>query len=222
VTVLRDDPQGGARPVATLVMAHGAGASMGSGLMNAFAEAAARSGLAVVRFEFAYMAARRTGARPPPPRIPVMVPEFAGVLDAVLASVDGPVVIGGKSMGSRVACRLAAGPLDRRVVGVFALGFPFHPPSDPDRTRLDDLAAATLPVLVCQGTRDPYGDRGTVSGYELPDTVEIRWFEAADHDLHPTAASGFTAAGHLDAACAALAGFARRHAGGSYSAGSKS
>jgi predicted alpha/beta-hydrolase family hydrolase len=208
----RDDPEHGPA-TATLVLAHGAGAGMDSGTLQGIASALAGAGIATVRFEFGYMAARRSGRRPPPPRIKALVPEFAAVLDAVLATTPGPVLIGGKSMGSRVACRLAATALDRRVSGVVAIGFPFQPPGKPERTRLDDLAASRLPVLVCQGTRDPFGDHDTVTGHALGPSVTLRWFEGGDHDLKPPARSGATQADHLAAAAEAVVAFARSQVG---------
>lgn len=212
MTDLRRDVPERVPPAATLVLAHGAGAGMDSATLDALASALAEAGIETVRFEFAYMAARRFGRRPPPPRIAVLVPEFAAVLDTVLATTRGPVLIGGKSMGSRVACRLAGTGLDSRVAGVVAIGFPFYPPGKPERTRLDDLAASRLPVLVCQGTRDPFGDRDTVEGHSLGPSVTLRWFEAGDHDLKPPARSGITQADHLRGAAEAVAAFSRSHA----------
>jgi uncharacterized protein len=212
MTDLRVDDPAETPPVATVVLAHGAGAGMDSPALRNFAAALAGAGLKVVRFEFSYMAARREGRRPPPPGIAALVPEFAAVLGTVLSLGDGPVVIGGKSMGSRVAARLAERPLDGRVVGVFALGFPFHPPAHPERDRLPDLLASRLPVLVCQGTRDPFGTRERVAGYALGPGVTVRWFEDGDHDLIPRKASGQTRAGHVAAAAAAIADFARGQA----------
>ncbi len=199
--------------LATLILAHGAGAGMESGALASAAAAVAAAGIAVVRFEFAYMTAGRLGTRKPPPRLPALVPEYADVLARVLADTHGPVLLGGKSMGSRVACRLAGTALDRRVAGVVAWGFPFHRPGAPQATRLGDLAASRLPVLVCQGTRDPFGTRAEVDGYALPPTVRVAWFEDGDHDLAPRKASGFTAAGHAAAAAAAIAAFAASPSG---------
>ncbi|HUG60419.1 MAG TPA: alpha/beta family hydrolase [Methylomirabilota bacterium] len=197
--------------IATLVLAHGAGGPMDGATMSAAASAIAEAGVTVVRFEFGYMAGRREGKRRPPPRIPAIVPEFAAVLAAVLSDTEGPVLIGGKSMGSRVASRLAATDIDPRVRGVVALGFPFHPPGSPDRSRLDDLAASALPVLVCQGTRDPFGSRDEVAAMALPTAVTVAWLEDGNHDLAPRVSSGFTRSGHLAAAAKAVAAFAEAH-----------
>lgn len=193
-----------AAPGGTLVLAHGAGAPMDSAWMAAATAALVGAGLRVVRFEFPYMAARRDGVRLPPPRAESLLPAYRAALADVLARFDGPVLIGGKSLGGRVATMTAAAPLDPRVVGVVALGYPFHPPGAPDKLRLAPLAAARLPVTIVQGERDPFGNRGEVEGYDLPTGVAIRWCADGDHDLAPRRASGHTLAGHLDAAAAAV------------------
>ena len=112
----------------TVLLAHGAGAPMDSGSMTATAGALAAAGLRVARFEFGYMASRRTAAgRRPPPRAETLKPEYRAAVAELGA--DGPLVIGGKSMGGRVASMVAdelhaAG----RIVGLLCLGYPFHPP----------------------------------------------------------------------------------------------
>src|SRR4030095_5489955 len=103
-TFLADGPK--SAPV-TILLAHGAGAAMDSPAMNAFAQAFARQGLHVLRFEFGYMAARREGHGKPPARGEKLIPEY----DAAVAAATGsrPLVIGGKSMGGRVASMVADG-----------------------------------------------------------------------------------------------------------------
>ena len=184
----------------TLLLAHGAGAPMDSAWMEALAAALTAEGLAVARFEFAYMAARRTGARKPPPRAETLVAEYRAALATLLAEVEGPVLIGGKSLGGRVATMLAAETLDRRVVAVVAFGYPFHPPGAPDQLRLAPLAASRLPVLIHQGTRDPFGSETEVAGYDLGPGAVVRWYGDGDHDLAPRKASGHSLAGHLASA----------------------
>jgi predicted alpha/beta-hydrolase family hydrolase len=198
-----------ADPAATLLLAHGAGAAMDSPAMAGFAAALVEAGLRVVRFEFSYMAARRSGARKPPPKAEGLVPEFVAALDDTLARFPGPVLIGGKSMGGRIAVMAAGAPLDPRVLAVAVYGYPFHPPSDPEKTRLAPLLAARLPVLIAQGTRDPFGGRDDVGTYALPPSVSVRWFEDGDHDLAPRKASGFTQEDHWRSAAEAFAALAR-------------
>lgn len=195
---------------ATLVLAHGAGVGMDAPFMSRMAEKTAGEGIAVARFEFAYMAARRSGGpRRPPPRAEALIAEYSAALSAVLAGRDGPVLIGGKSMGGRVAAMLAGRDgLDRRVRGVVCLGYPFHPTGKPDQWRLAPLEAARLPVLIAQGERDPFGNRDEVSAVALPDTVRIAWLEDGDHDLKPRARAAADWNGNLADTAAAIAAFA--------------
>jgi len=182
----------------TILLAHGAGAPMDSAAMNAMAAALGGAGLRVARFEFGYMASRRTDAgRKPPPRAETLLGEYRNAVDELGAS--GPLVIGGKSMGGRVASMLADELLaDGKVAGLLCLGYPFHPPGKPEQLRTAHLAGLKTPALICQGTRDIFGSREEVSGYTLSKKIEILWLEDGDHDLKPRKAiSGFTAADHL-------------------------
>ena len=182
----------------TILLAHGAGAPMDSASMTATAKALAAAGLRIARFEFGYMAARRSlEGRKPPPRAETLNPEYRAAVAALGA--DGPLVIGGKSMGGRVASMVADDLLaDGRIVGLLCLGYPFHPPGKPEQLRTKHLADLRTPTLICQGTRDEFGTRAEVSGYRLSDRIEILWLEDGDHDLKPRKSiSGFSAADHL-------------------------
>ncbi len=181
VDLLRSGPAGAG---ATVLLAHGAGAAMDSPAMTAIAEALGAVGFAVVRFEFAYMAARRQGARKPPPRAETLIPEYMAAIEA--AAVTGPLIVGGKSMGGRVASLLAddlhgAG----RIVGLLCVGYPFHPPGKPESLRTAHLETLRTPALICQGTRDPFGSAEEVAGYALSPKVALHWLEDGDHDLKP-------------------------------------
>jgi predicted alpha/beta-hydrolase family hydrolase len=181
----------------TILLAHGAGAPMDSAAMTAAARALATEGLRVARFEFAYMAARRHGERRPPPRAETVMPEYLAAIDALGAS--GRLVIGGKSMGGRVASMLADEVYAAsKIAGLLCLGYPFHPLDKPTQLRTAHLAAIRCPTLIVQGTRDPMGAAEEVAGYKLSPAIEILWLEDGDHDLKPRKAlSGFTAAMHL-------------------------
>ncbi|WMT85469.1 alpha/beta hydrolase [Pelagibacterium sp. 26DY04] len=201
---------GGEDAAITLLLAHGAGAAMDSAAMNAATDALVAAGLRVVRFEFAYMASRRAGdGRKPPPRAETLLGEYRAAVDALESS--GPLFIGGKSMGGRVATMVAdelhsAG----RIQGVVCLGYPFHPPAKPDQLRTRHLEHLKCPLLICQGTRDPFGTVEEVPGYALSDAVRIEWLEDGDHDLKPRKAiSGFTAAQHLETMAKTVAAWTR-------------
>ena len=193
----------------TVLLAHGAGAAMDSAGMTAIASRIVDRGVTVVRFEFGYMAARRVGARRPPPRAETLIDEYRAAVDAVGAV--GPLVIGGRSMGGRVASMAAEALFaEGRIRGLLCLGYPFHPPDKPTQLRTAHLIHLVTPTLICQGTRDPFGTRDEVPGYGLSPAIQVRWFEDGDHDLRPRkAVSGFTAAQHLDACADAVAEFAR-------------
>ena len=181
----------------TILLAHGAGAPMDSASMTATAQALAAAGFRVARFEFGYMAARRSGARKPPPRAETVQPEYRAAIDALKAK--GQLIIGGKSMGGRVASMIAdAMRAEGKIAGLLCLGYPFHPPEKPQQLRTAHLAGLQTPTLIVQGTRDPFGTPEEVATYKLSKAIELLWLEDGDHDLKPRKKlSGFTAADHL-------------------------
>jgi predicted alpha/beta-hydrolase family hydrolase len=196
----------------TVLLAHGAGAPMDSASMTATAEALADQGIRVARFEFAYMASRRTDAgRKPPPKAERVMPEYLAAVDD-LGPTNGPLIIGGKSMGGRVASMVADPLFDaRRIAGLVCLGYPFHPPAKPDQLRTAHLEHLRTPALICQGTRDEFGTQPEVSGYALSPAIEMLWLEDGDHDLKPRKSiSGFSAADHLETIGKTVMAWARR------------
>jgi predicted alpha/beta-hydrolase family hydrolase len=202
IRFLADGPE---RARATLVLAHGAGAPMDSPFLAYFAQTLAARGIRVVRFEFPYMAARREGRRPPPDREPVLLDCWRQAI-AELGGGNG-LVIGGKSLGGRMASRVAdaAG-----VRGLVCLGYPFHPPGKPESLRVDHLENLATPALFVQGTRDALGSREEVGRYRLSPAIEIRWIEDGDHSLRPRARSGRKEADNLAEAADAVARFVER------------
>lgn len=188
---------GSDRAEVTVLLAHGAGAPMDSTSMTAAAKALVEVGFRVARFEFGYMAARRNGGRAPPPRAEKLNPEYLAAIDALGAK--GPLIIGGKSMGGRVASMVADELFERgRIHGLLCLGYPFHPPGKPEQLRTAHLVTLKTPALIAQGTRDEFGTREEVSAYRLSPAIDILWLEDGDHDLKPRKrVSGFSAADHL-------------------------
>ncbi|HXZ88994.1 MAG TPA: alpha/beta fold hydrolase, partial [Candidatus Binataceae bacterium] len=134
----------------TIVLAHGAGAAMDSPFMDTVAEGLARNGIRVVRFEFPYMKARREGGkRGAPDREAVLIEAWR---DAIARLGGGArLVIGGKSLGGRIASMVAD---EAGARGLVCLGYPFHPPGQPARSRVKHLEALRTPALIVQGTRD--------------------------------------------------------------------
>lgn len=195
----------------TVLLAHGAGAPMDSASMTAAANALAKAGLRVARFEFGYMAARRSeGARRPPPKAETLNPEYKAAVARLAAK--GPLVIGGKSMGGRVASMIADELYaSGTIVGLLCLGYPFHPPAKPTQLRTKHLADLKTPTLIVQGTRDEFGTLEEVPNYELSDRIELQWLEDGDHDLKPRKSmSGFSATDHLKTLGDAVAAWAAR------------
>ncbi|HEV3118348.1 MAG TPA: alpha/beta fold hydrolase [Gemmataceae bacterium] len=171
----------------TVALAHGAGAGMDTPFMHFFAAELANHGLRVARFEFPYMAAYRdTGARKPPDREPVLRDAWLQVIQKL-----GPeqLIIGGKSMGGRIASLVADGA---GVAGLICLGYPFHPVGKPERLRVQHLTTIRTATLILQGERDPFGDRTAVQGYQLSSAIEVRWLKDGDHSFKPRKSSGQT------------------------------
>ena len=198
----------------TILLAHGAGAPMDSASMTASARALSEAGFRVVRFEFGYMASRRTSAgRKPPPRAEKLVPEYIAAIDALNAK--GPLIVGGKSMGGRVASMVADTlHASGRIAGLLCLGYPFHPPDKPTQLRTAHLADLKTPALIVQGTRDPFGTREEVAAYKHSKTIKLVWLEDGDHDLKPRkSVSGFTVADHLKTMALAVSSWAGAIAG---------
>jgi predicted alpha/beta-hydrolase family hydrolase len=156
----------------TILLAHGAGRPMDSASMTASARALTASGLIrVARFEFDYMGSRRTAAgRKPPPRAETLKAEYISAVGALDAK--GPLVIGGKSMGGRVASMIADDLyLSGRIAGLLCLGSPFHPLGKPDQLRTEHLKSLKTPTLIAQGTR---AVRHARRGLDLPALEEHR------------------------------------------------
>jgi predicted alpha/beta-hydrolase family hydrolase len=145
------------------VLGHGAGGGVEAGDLRQAVAAARALGWTTVRVEQPYRVAGRR-VSPAPARLD------EGWL-AVLAALEphGPVVVGGRSAGARVACRTA---LRAGARAVLCLAFPLHPPGRPDRSRAPELAGAGVPAVVVQGERDPFGGPADLRALALP-MVEV-------------------------------------------------
>lgn len=140
------------RPRATLVLGHGAGGGVGAPDLLAATEAAHAAGLAVALVEQPYRVAGRRSPAPARQLDAAWLAVLASLRDDAPATL--PVVVGGRSAGARVACRTAA---EAGAAAVLCLAFPLHPPGRPEKSRLAELDAVEVPVLVVQGERDPFG-----------------------------------------------------------------
>jgi uncharacterized protein len=140
------------KPAGALVLGHGAGGGFGAKDLVAATGAALEAGLTAVHVEQPYRVAGR--------RSPAPAKQLDTAWTAVVEHLRGdalsglPLVAGGRSAGARVACRTAA---ETGVVAVLCLAFPVHAPGRPEKTRLDELDAVEVPVLVVQGDSDPFG-----------------------------------------------------------------
>jgi predicted alpha/beta-hydrolase family hydrolase len=155
-----DTPHGPARahlhpaelPVAALVLGHGAGGGVGAPDLVAATGAALEAGVSVVLVEQPYRVAGRKSPAPAPQLDAAWLAVVAQLRAGPLAEL--PLIAGGRSSGARVACRTAAAA---GAAGVLCLAFPLHPPGRPEKSRLPELEAVTVPVLVVQGASDPFG-----------------------------------------------------------------
>ena len=139
----------------TLVLAHGAGAPQTHPFMTAFARRLSARGIDVVTFNFLYM---ERGRRAPDPK-PRLEACYRAVIAAARARTgeDRRIVIGGKSMGGRIATQVAAGGGEAAVDGLVLVGYPLHPPGRPDKPRTAHLPSVAAPMLFVQGERDAFG-----------------------------------------------------------------
>lgn len=170
-------------------------------------------GIALTLFEFGYMAGRRNGGpKRPPPRAEALVNEYRACVDAVRSDYPrATLLIGGKSLGGRVASLIADELYEKKLIaGLVCLGYPFHPPGKPDQLRTEHLKDLRCPALIVQGERDPFGSRAEVGKYRLSRKIAFAWMNDGDHDFGPRGASGFTRKGNLAAAADAVAAFVAR------------
>ena len=186
----------------TIALAHGAGAPMDSPFMYAMAQGLAKRGYRVARFEFPYMAARRTGGRRgAPDREPVLRETWLKVVE-ILGREH--LIIGGKSMGGRIATLVAD---EAAVAGLVCLGYPFHPVGKPTQLRVQHLQDLKTPTLILQGERDPFGGREEVGTYKLSRAIQLKWLTDGDHSFKPRKSSGVTEAQNLDTAISEMDSF---------------
>ncbi|MEZ9247212.1 alpha/beta fold hydrolase [Vibrio lentus] len=172
---------------ATFVFAHGAGAGMDHEFMQSVAKGLAFKGIRVIRFNFPYMIKRaEDGKRRPPDRAPKLLEAYQEVIEQVDAD---KLVIGGKSMGGRMASHLSE--LDK-VAAMACLGFPFHPPGKPEKYKGEHLAELTKPCLILQGERDTFGKREEFADFDLSDSIRVEFIPDGDHSFKPRKSSGYT------------------------------
>jgi predicted alpha/beta-hydrolase family hydrolase len=174
-----------AEGAATMVLAHGAGSGHRAPLLVAVARAFAAAGVTVLRCELPFRQARDSG----PPRPADAERDrrgLAAALDAVASA--GPNLIGGHSYGGRQASMLLA-EQPARAHGLLLLSYPLHPPSKPERLRMEHLSALRVPTLFVHGTRDPFGTLEEIEAararIDAPTALLV--VQGAAHGLRPDA-----------------------------------
>ncbi|CAH7008272.1 Alpha/beta hydrolase [Vibrio chagasii] len=171
----------------TFIFAHGAGAGMDHEFMQSVAKGLAFKGIRVVRFNFPYMIKRaEDGKRRPPDRAPKLLEAYQEIIEQTDAD---KLVIGGKSMGGRMASHLSE--LDK-VAAMACLGFPFHPPGKPENYKGEHLASLQKPCLILQGERDTFGKREEFVDFDLSNSIQVEFIPDGDHSFKPRKSSGYT------------------------------
>jgi predicted alpha/beta-hydrolase family hydrolase len=170
-----------------LVLAHGAGADMHADFMGNVAGGLVARGHAVCRFNFSYADKGRRS----PDRADVLEATFTRVVEAVKGHLQfDRLIIGGKSMGGRIASQIAASGTD--VDGLVFLGYPLHPPGKPERLRVEHLSRVRAPMLFVEGTRDPFCPLATL--YRVLEDVgahtEVAVIDDGDHSFKVRKSSG--------------------------------
>jgi len=198
-------------PKGIFLMAHGAGKGMANPFMETIANAIITAGVRVVRFHFPYMEEMvRSGRKIPPNGGKILRHSFSELIDHCINFEKCPgknLIIGGKSMGGRIASMIAD---EKHVAGVICLGYPFHPPRKPKHWRIEHLKTIRTPTLICQGERDPFGSRQEVQRRTLSESVEFKWIMDGDHNFKPRKLSGQTEEGNMQEAAQACINFVNR------------
>jgi uncharacterized protein len=179
---------------ATVILGHGAGAPQLHPFMRLFASGMAERGFDAMTFNFVYM---EQGRHVPDPNAKLETC-YRAVIDAARQHKKlkgNNLVIGGKSMGGRIASQVAAGPESAdKIAALVFLGYPLHPPGRPDKLRDAHLPQITVPMLFVQGSRDSFGTpdelRGVIKRLHLPATLLA--IEGGDHSFKVSKSSGFT------------------------------
>ncbi len=174
------------------LLAHGAGADMNSDWMIAMDKLLSAREIQVVRFNFPYMIKRaEDGKRRPPDRQPKLLEAFRAEVNQI--SKHAKIVIGGKSMGGRMASLLACDSASsQRIDAVVCMGYPFHPPGKPEKFKGEHLASIDVPTLILQGERDTFGTREEMTNWEFSKQVTHYFLPDGDHSFKPRKKSGLT------------------------------
>ncbi|MPZ69337.1 MAG: dienelactone hydrolase [Actinobacteria bacterium] len=187
----------------TIVIAHGAGAGMDHIFMEHMTKGLTGLGHQVVRFNFRYVEAGKKA----PDRQPVLEETYAAVAEHVRSKAKGALVLGGKSMGGRIASNIAAS--GTAADGLVFFGYPLHPPGRPERIRDAHLKEITCPMLFIEGTRDPFCPLDTLKKVlrKVPASTSTHVIEGGDHSFKVPKSSGRSTDEAWDEVVDAASGF---------------
>jgi uncharacterized protein len=198
------------RSGATIILGHGAGANQLSPFMRLFASGLAARGFDAITFNFLYT---EYGRRAPDHKTK-LESCYRAVIKFALAHKKlkgNQLVIGGKSMGGRIASQVAAADGSEIAKLVF-LGYPLHPPGKPEQLRDQHLKDITAPMLFVQGSRDPFGTpeelRQVIKNFKLPATLHI--IEGGDHSLKVPKSAGVSQQEVYESVMDTIAAWAQR------------
>src|SRR5436190_11321323 len=167
----------------TIVLGHGAGADQMSGFMRMAAEGLAARGLDAMTFNFVYKEKRKS--------VPDPKAKLESCYRAVIQAAQqnkklkaNKLVIGGKSMGGRIASQVAAEDSEG-IAGLIYLGYPLHPPGRPDKLRDEHLPSIKAPMLFVQGSRDAFGTEDEIRAIIEKDGLKANLYavERGDHSF---------------------------------------
>jgi uncharacterized protein len=198
-------------PKGIFLLAHGARKGMANPFLETIAKGVVNAGVRVIRFHFPFMEDMlRTGTKKPPNGGKVLRQCFAELIEHCVERENisrNKIIIGGKSMGARVASMIAD---EHKVAGVICLAYPFHPPRKPEDLRIEHLPGLKTPMLVCQGELDPNGNQEELRQLYVSKAIQFHWIADSDRNFKPVNNSERTLAENMDEAILACNTFIKR------------
>ena len=182
VTAIRTDPIEETKWL--FVYAPGAGSNVNDAFGRYVSKEIASAGISVIRFQFPYMELKKRR----PDRPAVLESTWRSAIRSA-KTTGGRLVVGGRSMGGRIASQVVAEGVEVDALALFA--YPLHPPGNPEKMRDGHLPEIAVPTLLCSGTRDDFGTPAelAVAAAKVPSVV-IHLLDGADHGFSPLKASG--------------------------------
>jgi hypothetical protein len=180
-------------PKAVVLLAHGAGAGNHHEFMDSMAKHLSSHDLYVISFNFPYMQQAYTENKKRPPNTNAKLVEHFERELKMVAQLELPIFVAGKSMGGRIATQLATNN-NLGIVGTVVYGYPFIPPGKPEKydQRIAHFSDLTCPILICQGERDTFGNKTLLDDKAFSDKISLSWIPSGDHSFKPLKSSGLT------------------------------